>query len=399
MKMATIAPIRARTEPEIAQLISSMQQQRTVRKDMVIPAKNLRAIVENDEVLFTLRPDDLMPPTKFEPTWTAHEGIYQRFGIHRSYYEKMGDEFPDLMAYNINAWAERDERNFFVRTLDDKVRAIMSDRFRAMDSVDLFFTGYEKAKELGAHVAEVDVTEGHFYMRMVHPEWAEKMTGFRMNMQARRQSRDSAGIGTYRVLEHLDDPDDGGTWLVPGIILRNSDVGKGSLHAELFILDLICGNGMIGPRTIHQVHLGKQLDIGYISEETRKLEDQAIWSHVGDMITESFNREKFLEMCRKIQDSTTMEITEPLAAVEVVVKNYNLSETDQNDILNELLAAGSNTVYGLLSAVTAVGRNKSDADEATKFERAGGDILDDPRDFVRVRRDRKSSRTPAAHTA
>jgi len=56
------------------------------------------------------------------------------------------------------------------------------------------------------------------------------------------------------------------------------------------------------------------------------------------------------------------------------------------------LATGSNTVYGLLSAVTAVGRDKTNYDEGRRFEEAGGDILANPSEFVRVRRGTRASR-------
>lgn len=57
-----------------------------------------------------------------------------------------------------------------------------------------------------------------------------------------------------------------------------------------------------------------------------------------------------------------------------------------------MLTGGSSSVRGLINAVTAVGRDKTNQDETIKFERAGGDILDDPREFVRVSRSRKATR-------
>lgn len=391
MRTATIEPIRATTNEHIALLVQELERQSKTRRDYVVPAKDIRAVVEDDMVKFGFAMGENAPMALYEPTYGAHGGIYWRFGINKSYYDKMGNEAPDLLATNVNYWAERDGRNFLVRTLDDKVRAFMSDRFRSLDNVELFFTAFQEAKEVGANIVQADLTENNFYLKILHPEWAVKVEDFRTNVWARKTNRPGGSL--YHVLDHLEE--DGGQWLVPGISIRNSDTGYSSLHGELFCFDTICWNGLVHSRTLHQVHLGKQQEVGFVSNETRELEDRAIWSKVRDMIKAGFNKDKFLELVKKLQNATEIEVAEPMAAVDLVVKNFGFSDDDKQSILNELLAAGSNSVYGLLTAVTAVGRDKTNQDEAIKFERAGGDILEDPHEFVRVKRSQRVNRVKA----
>lgn len=392
MRVASISPQRATTDEQIAALIAELERQSKTRRDYVVPAKDIKAVVDDGEVKFAIQMDSSLPPVLYEPTITAHEGMWNRFNINKTYYERMGNDATDLLATNINYWAERDGRNFLMRTLDDKVRAFMSDRFRTLDSVELFFTAFQESKKVGAKIVQADLTETNFYMKILHPEWATKLDGFKMDMRARRENRQFNGHNTYSILEHLDDEDDGGTYLVPGIVVRNSDVGHGSLNAELFIFDLVCSNGMIGQRTIHQVHLGAQQGEGYVSYETRELEDRAIWGKVRDLITASFDKTKFLAMVKRIQEASQEPLQDATAAVDSVVRNFGFSDEDRQQILNELISAGSSTVYGLLSAVTAVGRDKSNYDEGVRFERAGGDILENPNEFVRVRASSKTKR-------
>lgn len=389
MKHATIAPMRATNDQQIATMVQELQRQAASRRDYVVPARDIRAFYDTDEMVkFKIHIGDDHPPALYEPTMTAHEGMYYRLGISKPYYEKMGDQAPDLLAYNINYWLERENRNFLMRTIDGKARALLSDRFRALDNAELFFTTFQETQNVGAKIVQADLTETSFYMKVLHPEWAEKIDGFRTDVWARRTNRPNGQM--YHVLEHLEE--DGGMWLVPGIVVSNSDVGYRSLSADLFIFDTICFNGLTHTRTVHKVHLGKQMDVGFISQSTRDLQDAAIWGEVRDMIRGSFNRDEFLAFCRKLAEASETILEEPVAAVDLVVKNHGFTDDDKQNIINQLIFGG-NTVYGLITAVTAVGRDKQNYDEGVRFERAGSDILENQRDFVRVRRTQR--RVPA----
>lgn len=400
MKVATIPSIRARTDEDIAKLVGVLEHQKNTRKDYIVPAKKFSAAYDpfSDMVKFGFPVIDGVAPVMFEPTARAHHTLRYRFDISKGYYDKMSDQAPDLLAYNINYWAERDNHKYMFRTLDDKVRAVMSNQFRVLDNTELFFTTYETVKEVGAKIVQADLTEDNFYMKVLHPEWAVKVDGFRTDVWQRKTNRPGGSL--YHVIDHLED--DGDQWLVPGLIVSNSDVGAGSLHAELFIFDTICWNGLVHNRTLHQVHLGKRLDEGLlVSNETRELEDRAVWSHVKDMIKVGFDKENFLDTVKRLQNASEVELEDSVQAVDTVVKNFGFSDEDRQNILNELVSAGSPTVYGLLTAVTAVGRDKENQDETIKFERAGGDILSDPREFVRARRGTRATRAkaPAVATA
>jgi hypothetical protein len=393
MKYATLEPMRATNDEELATLVQHLQQQSATRRDYVVPVKDISAVLDEDEMVkFAFKIAGDQPPVLFEPTYRAHETMWDRLDIPKAYYLRMGESAPDLLAENVNYWTQRSGKNYLARTLDNKVRAFMSDRFRSLDSVELFFTAFQEAKDLGVKIVRADYSETRFYMRILHPEWAERMPSIRMDMNARRKSRDDGGHRKPSVLDHLSDDDGGGSWLVPGVVVQNSDVGYGSLNAELFIQDLTCMNGTIGDRLIHKVHLGGELDLGFVSDETRQLRDQAIWSEVRDMMKMCFDEDKFKAYMNKFVEAAEIQLENPVEAVNLVVRNNSLDESDQQAILNELMAGGNNSVYGLLSAVTAVGRDKSNYDDGIRFERIGGDILRDPREFIRVRRSARSAR-------
>lgn len=390
MKTATIEPIRATNDQELGELVQHMTEISAKRVDRVVSSKDIKAVVIDDMVKFAINQDSSLPPVVYEPTYRGHETMWNRLDIPKQYYLRMGEQDPDLLTVNVNTWLDKFEnKNFLARTIDGMLRAFMSDRFRILDSTELFFTTFDRAKHLGAKIVQADLTENNFYMKVLRPDYAQKVENFRTDVWARKTNRPGGSL--YHVLDHLEE--DGGQWLVPGVSISNSDVGSGSLSIDLFIFDTICWNGLVHNRAIHQVHLGKQLDVGVISMETRQLEDQVVFSKINDHLTAALGDEAgFLALVKKLQGAAETPLEEPTAAVDLVVKNFGFSDDDKTSILNELMAAGSPTVYGLITAVTAAGRDKTNYDIGRKFEEAGGDILENPREFVKVRRDTVANR-------
>lgn len=384
MKTATIEPIRATNDQELAGLVQHMTELSAKREDLVVSAKDMTAVVIEDEVRFAINKDSSLPPVLYRPTYRGHETMWNRMDIPKQYYLRMGNEAPELLSTNINHWLTKSPKNYLVRTVDDMVRAIMSDRFRILDSTELFFATFQEAKSMDAKIVQADLTENNFYMKILRPDYAQKVESFRSDVWARKTNRPGGSL--YHVLDHLEE--DGGQWLVPGVSVANSDVGSGSLSVDLFVFDTICWNGLVHNRAIHHVHLGKQLDVGIISQETRNLEDQVVFAKIRDHLRAALGDEDaFLTLVKKLQGAAETPLDEPTAAVDLVVKNFGFSDDDKQSILNELMAAGSPTVYGLITAVTAAGRDKGNYDDGRRFEEAGGDILENPREFVKVRRD------------
>lgn len=389
MKTATVAPIRATSDQDLAKLVQHMDELSKNRRDLVVPSKDMSAVIDDDMVKFSINMDSTMPPVLYRPTSRGHQTMWNRMDIPKQYYLRMGEEAPDLLTTNVNHWLQKSGKNFLVRTVDDMVRAIMSDRFRILDSTELFFTTFREAKDMNAHIVQADLTEDNFYMKVLRPNYAQKVENFRTDVWARKTNRPGGSL--YHVLDHLEE--DGGQWLVPGVNISNSDVGSGSLSVDLFVFDTICWNGLVHNRAVHHVHLGKQLDVGIISQETRNLEDQVVFAKIKDHLRAALGDEgAFLDLVKKLQGAAEVDLADPVEAVDLVVKNFGFSEDDKQDILNELMAAGSPTVYGLITAVTAAGRDKTNYDEGRRFEEAGGDILENPREFVKVRRDTRANR-------
>jgi hypothetical protein len=100
-----------------------------------------------------------------------------------------------------------------------------------------------------------------------------------------------------------------------GLVIRNSEVGASALRIEPFILRKVCVNGLILPRTLKKIHLGRQIDDIDWSDETKELEDKAFWSKVRDVIGATFDKQTFQSWVEKLKESTKIEIKKPIEAV------------------------------------------------------------------------------------
>ncbi len=100
-------------------------------------------------------------------------------------------------------------------------------------------------------------------------------------------------------------------------------MGASAFRVETFILRKICSNGLIGEHSLKKVHLGKQtLEIGEIdwSDETRELEDKALWAKARDIIRLTFDNSIFSSWVKKMRESTEIAIEKPTKAVNNVAR-------------------------------------------------------------------------------
>jgi len=279
----------------------------------------------------------------YELTEFAHQQLAERLGIPSRYYEKMReDDLGELLADNINAWVGK--KNYrLVRILDGKIRAILSNRYRIMDHYDMTMCSMEIFKEVKAEIHTIEMTETRMYIKAVLP--------------------------------HIQEEIREGDKIIPGVVLRNSEVGHGRFSVEPFILRLVCKNGMIGESRIAKVHLGKVTkSVEILSSETITLENQALYSAVKDVIRGTFNPEVFGQWVERLRSTTKIEIRKPAQAVDSIVAKYKIDDDTKKELLNHFIDGIDNTQYGLINAITRTGRDKEDVEEKIKFERIGGII-------------------------
>jgi uncharacterized protein DUF932 len=358
---------KGRTLPELAK---ELNRQKQTKKDFKAPTNLLEMSVQKPflEKTQTIKPATLTIPKmnlrvgdKFngEVSELCHDQLGKWTGIPSIYYDRLRKGTQSdmaMLAANVNHWLRNKEKETrLIRTLDDRARAFLSNRYRMIDNYDVANAVLpilmDESKKLGSiEVASCDVTDLKLYI---------KVTSKRL---------------TYEVKK--------GDVVQIGIVISNSEVGKGSIRIEPFLLRLICDNGAaIEDQGIRKFHLGRQSEELESAErvfrdETRKQDDVAFMMKLADVVRASFDDENFEKLKGMTIDATTRKIKCPIQdIVEEVADRWSLSENHKASFLNNLIEGGDISQWGLANALTAVANKAENYEAATDLERIGGALM------------------------
>lgn len=350
-----------KTGRTLTELAAEIQRQADNKRDFIAPATKLTMDLEyKDRTAKT----GLVPMlsmlngkvTSFAIAETAHEQIASRLDIPRAYYQRMLTEKPQLLQTNVNTWLAKSENKYMVRTLDGKARALLSDKYRPLDNIDLAEAVLPKLIDLGVNIESCEITERRLYLKAVTP----KIT---------------AEIKKGDVVQ-------------AGLCISNSEIGGGAIKVEPLVYRLICLNGaIVNDLAMRRTHVGKrhaflELDGAeqYYRDETRIADDRAFWLKVQDVVAAMLNEVTFNGIVERWQVATTQKITaDPVEVIERVAKRLGLFDTERSSVLTHLIQGGDLSAYGLMNAVTRSAQDVESYDRSTELERLGTQVLELPK--------------------
>lgn len=372
-----------KTGRSLQELAVELENIKAGSRDYVAPAPLLRMTPEKELVME--KSGDTRP---FAIRPYAHGQIAGLLGIPKQYYDRMATEAPALLANNVNAWLNRrtDDKQL-VRTVGTDVRAVLSDRFRALDNVDLAEAALPELIKRGAKVQSVELTETKFYLKATLPSMRRALGGGILPVDAKVATYDEIPNYEARKAENLRRGFKVGDVVEAMICLSNSEVGAGTLRVEWGSMVLACLNALIVPGdTYKRYHIGRsqagQNDDeirALISNEARQADDKAFWLKVRDMVRLAFDEARFNKLVAKLEGAQADKIEGTLTkVVERAMERFSFSEAVGGGVLKHLIAGGDLSRYGLTQAITRASADVSDYDTATELERVGGQIIELP---------------------
>lgn len=346
----------------LTQLAQEIERQAAAKQDFIAPASQVSVTVVEG------KPNLKVGSQSYALGKVANDQLAEYAGIPTAYFRRMATEAPELLATNVNRWmqdkaAAKDRR--MVRTLDGKARAFLSDKYRPLDNEELGNAILPMLLERNMMVMSSQITETRLYIKAVDRKILKDVpTGRKI------------GDGSHVFFDTLS----------PAITISNSEVGNGALSIEQGIYTKVCTNLATFGTNFRKFHTGSRADISdevyaLLTDQTKRVSDAAVWGQVRDILTATFDEGRFNALADKLQEATedklpAMQVEE---VIEVVGKRLNFNEGERKGILGALIEGGDLTRYGVHSAVTRFSQDVADYDRASELERAGGRIIELPR--------------------
>lgn len=335
----------------IENLYGELMRQREARMDLMADTRSLSVSTENGTSTLSIFTDkDIY---NFKVTDIAHHQIADRLGIPFKYYERMMNEYPKLLDENVNSWLKFKAEKRMLRTLDGKLRAFLSNRYRRLDNLELVDHILPVIAQMkNCSIASCDITETHLYLKVINKSMKAEIVP--------------------------------GDIVQAGFVVSNSEIGLGALKVEPLVYRLVCKNGMISKDYAHKkYHTGRNVedtDNAYelYSDETLKADDKAYFMKVQDIISAAVDETKFMLTVDKMRQAKSIKTGDnPVETVEVLGYKYLLNKNERASVLRHFIMDGNFSQFGLVNAVTRTSQDVEDYNRATELERIGGTILED----------------------
>jgi hypothetical protein len=334
-----------KTGRSLKQLAVELERQAAAKRDYVVSSVRM-GMNETGSRFRLFRENGASVSFTMSPLFERQLGA--ALGIPTTYYDKMRDEYPELLAQNVNGWLGRSDAKHTVRTLDNTVRAFLSDKYRRIDNIEIAEAVLPIIGQMpDVRVESCDITDSHMYIKVVNP---------RLETEVRK-----------------------GDIVQSGVVISNSEVGLGSVTVMPLVYRLVCLNCMIvydlGQR---KYHTGRQLEESWelFSDETMRADDRAFFMKLCDIVRTAVDEARFAKAVEKLRESAGAKITGDVPAlVELAAKSYGFNQNEQSGVLRHLIEGGDLSLYGLSNAVTRASQDTDSYDRATALETAGWQIV------------------------
>ena len=225
---------------------------------------------------------------------TLHENAMQQAAalaeVPASYVTLLRHADPELLAHNLTKrFSTRVRDRQLVRSVGTQARAILSDKYRRIDSRPIMETLAKAAQSHGLVPMGGSATDLRFHMRLAIPE-------------------------VYEVVD--------GEFVMFGLNWSNSDFGKGANDISDFFLRVTCNNGAVAESLLRQVHLGRRMEMseGILSAETLALDTAAAVSACRDVIRTSLNKDRIQERVDVVRRAAAKELAP--ASVDAFLRKH-----------------------------------------------------------------------------
>lgn len=333
-------------------LATEIVRQSQCKEDYIVNAGRLRMECWDSDIVLRVLDDtglDRIEPLDINPI--AHRQIGTHLSIPAKYYTKMLEEYPQLLADNVNAWLERSDAQRMLRVLDGKARALLSNRYLRMDH----FPIAQAVVPVIGEVPEVrfescQITDNRMYIKIVNP-----------------------------LLEAEVAP---GDVVQGGLMISNSEVGLGSVSVQPLIYRVQSQTGIfVNDSGIKRNHVGRtnfaELHFQLDGTDSSAVDDNAFLQTIQGSVRSASDEERFQQVVGMMRRAREAHInTDDIPGVlKQTGKSFGITESEQTGVMAHLMANRDMTQYGLANAVSRHSQELESYDRATDLEGIGYSIM------------------------
>lgn len=318
----------------IQDALAHIEKQGQMLNDFLVPTNKL--------MFGNPYPGEGLPRMGFaEQAVTLHDNAISqlagRFGINgrdlKNEYHGSGWQ-RQVFVDRLQAYADKSpKKNFLIRAVDDQARAVLSDKYKRMNTAAIFLAFLQAAVQAGAKLVDAANGDLRDFLEVIHPEVVE--------------------IPTEK---------NGTIYTVFGAQIRNSDFGAAPLDLRIYQMNVVCLNGMTSTKMIHERHLGSKLESGNgvtFSQETVNAETKSRALQVRDIMKSVYSPEHLTAQRTRIEKAADIELDfqqEVKALPKAGMLEYEIESLEkaffESDPENGL--QGKNTLWKFAQGITHV---------------------------------------------
>lgn len=334
----------------INEAIAQIERTGSMLDDFVVPMTNIAFDKPEDRVRLVFDED-----AKFTLHQHAVSQIGDKLGVPPAYLRNLtfGEPWQKSLAVNImqQHTDHTSRERVLIRTVDNEVRGFLSDKYRRLNSMEIFMAFLMAAQQYDNVLVDAHSGETKGFLEVINPNIIE-----------------------------FDTPVNGRNYAAFGARIRNSDFGDGALEVRTFMMNVKCMNGLVGQSMLKEFHLGGRIPENIrISEDTYKKDTAAKAALVGDIMRQVYNPENTAAMIAKIQGASAKPV-DLIKEVERLPKlGFTITEADavSKVLMNgdpEDGVQGASSLWKLVNGMTAVAR-EAQPERRRELELIAGEML------------------------
>lgn len=331
---------------EVRSMLKKINNDVEFKKDVIVDLRSLD-VSQNDRVVY---PDlHYAGGQYYQMNDNSLNHLCNRLEIGTRYISKCLTVSQELVTHNLNFWINKNKnKKLMLRTIEghdiNRVRAIMSDRYKRIDS---------------------DVVANSCLSKLMD-----------MNAELKYSYYDGDNMNITAVLPKLEGEVVEGDFVQGGITITNSEIGNGSLIVKPFIYRLVCTNGMVAPEYLNQFyakHVGKMIIDVEQDDQWKVIVDK-----MGQQLELVSNPELFQENVDKLKQATEQKINSH--QIEVLAKKHGLSDEERSGVFERLNHYYGETFvtskYDVANAITNIANDENKSDERARYlQELGGLVI------------------------